>query len=46
MFTSILSALSQHKITSSASAHIVLLDGLFTYKFTHNTLFFIVAEHA
>ncbi len=49
MFTSILSALSQHKINSSASAHIVLLDGtcsVFTYKFTHNALFFIVAEHA
>ncbi len=49
MFTSILSALSQHKINSSASAHIVLLDGtcpVFTYKFTHNALFFIVAENA
>ncbi len=45
MFTSILSALSQHKINSSASAHIVLLDGtcpVFTYKFTHNALFFLL----
>ncbi len=49
MYTSILSAPSQHKINSSASAHIVLLDWtcpVFTYKFTHTALFFIVAENA